>query len=109
MRLNNDTVGLNRNQHIHTYSIFKVNRNNTIVIQQNFEVEPYVAYHVAKKYRYILPQREMGILLLHIETGRCKNLFDREIGIHSTIKNDLNTGVALLINVLLNKNYLSQE
>ena len=50
-------------------------------MKEHFEVESYVAYHVPKNYRSILAQLRMGILPLHIETGRYKNVFDRETGI----------------------------
>ena len=52
------------------------------LMKYNFEVESYVAYHVPKNYRLILAQLRMGILPLHIETGRYKNVFDRETGIY---------------------------
>ena len=52
------------------------------LMKENFIVESYVAYHVPKNYRSILAQLRMGILPLHIETGRYKNVFDRETGIH---------------------------
>ena len=55
------------------------------LMKENFEVESYVAYHVPKNYRSILAQLRMGILPLHIETGRYKNVFDRETGIHRKI------------------------
>ena len=55
---------------LRTYKIMKI----------YFEVEPYVNYHVPKYMRSILAQFRMGILPLHVETGRYKNVFDREIG-----------------------------
>ena len=38
-----------------------------------------------QNYRSILAQLRMGILPLHIETGRYKNVFDRETDIHRKI------------------------
>ena len=55
---------------LRTYKIF----NNC------FTVEPYILYHVPKWTRSICAQFRMGILPLHIETGRYKIVTDQETG-----------------------------
>jgi ssDNA-binding Zn-finger/Zn-ribbon topoisomerase 1 len=61
------------------------------IMKANFEVEPYVNYHVSKHIRSILAQLRMGILPLHIETGRYQNVFDRETGVYRRMNVDERT------------------
>ena len=50
------------------------------LMKENFEVESYVAYHVPKNYLKSLGSTKNGNFTFHIETGRYKNVFDRETG-----------------------------
>ena len=48
------------------------------ILKNCLTVEPYVRYHVPKWRRSICAQFRMGILSLHIETGRYKTVSNKE-------------------------------
>jgi len=53
--------------------------------KDNFEVEPYVKYHVPKASRSIFAQFRMGILPLCIETGRFKRILVNDTGMYRNL------------------------
>ena len=61
-------------KNIWSKSICQKPKLRTYVLYKNvFEPEPYVAHYMSRHYRSILAQFRLGILPLHIETGRFSN------------------------------------